>query len=445
MPYIVNGNHITSPVSIYDVQRCLGSGSPDLGTLCLLNNINMWSVSKPVYFAKVAQLTDGDLKTGRTVSGYSISYGIKKRKSSTWTDFINTSTYEVKSEVWQYDKPVLDGVNVFRLTDFYNYWHNAQRAITIALDGKDRVVVPSAQGGTGDVLHFTLNFLYMLYSSGSISSQQLFGACANYYPTVILTCYYSGGSYRYAKSSKKEGTEDQYWTIGEIGAGSTQSGAQINIDMAEVADVMVRQQGARYGYDCLQNNRTWTACFVLTNVPLYGTVGSWDPSGKDIIRLEFEAGADRKTFQITSGKYSYISAMSIAVTLKKDSNNNYYIDSIQVTATKMTADQMIFDITAQLSCVIGTVGMSGVAADAQSINVSMNSTTFAAQSGSVTNTLQFNTVTYKPTGDADPSGSRFCTGTLTFHDRANRGDWSGTFTIDVKTGSSQYYRTATLS
>jgi hypothetical protein len=137
--------------------------------------------------------------------------------------------------------------------------------------------------------------------------------------------------------------------------------------------------------------------------------------------------------------------MSIAVTLKKDSNNNYYIDSIQVTATKMTADQMIFDITAQLSCVIGTVGMSGVAADAQSINVSMNSTTFAAQSGSVTNTLQFNTVTYKPTGDADPSGSRFCTGTLTFHDRANRGDWSGTFTIDVKTGSSQYYRTATLS
>lgn len=451
MPYIVNGNHITTPVSIYDVQRCLGSGSPDLATLCMRQNINMWSVSKPVYMAKMQQLTDGDLKTGRVISGYSTSYGIKKRKSNVWGDFIDIASSQnygsIKSEVWQYDHAVLDGVNYFRLTDFYNYWHEAVCAMIISLDGKTNVVVPSAQGGTGDVLKYTLNFKYWLYDVGSMTPQQMFGACANYYPTVILTCYYSGGAYRYAKSSLKEGTSDQYWTIGEIGANSSQSGASINIDMAEVAQVMVQQQGARYGYDCFINGRQWSACIVLTNVPLAGTTSSWEPSGKDIVRLEFAAGVDRNTFQITSGKYSYISAMSIAVTLKRDTSNTswYYIDSIEVTATKVTADAMTFGINAQLSCVIGTVGMSGVAPDAQSINVSMNSTTFAAQTGSVTNTLQFNKVTYKPTGDADPSGSRFCTGTLTFHDQSNRGDWIGSFTIDVKTGSVQYYRTVALS
>ena len=90
-------------------------------------NINMWSVSKPVYMAKMQQLTDGDLKTGRVISGYSTSYGIKKRKSNVWGDFIDIASSQnygsIKSEVWQYDRAVLDGVNYFRLTDFYNYWH----------------------------------------------------------------------------------------------------------------------------------------------------------------------------------------------------------------------------------------------------------------------------------------------------------------------------------
>lgn len=434
MSYIVSGDHITTPVSIYDVQQCLGNNSPDLGTLCLRPNINMWSVSKPVYFAKVAQLTDADLKTGRVISGYSTSYGIKKRASAVWSDFIDTSTGVVKSEVWEYDKPVLDGVNVFRLTDFYNYWHQAVCAMTIQLDSKAMVVVPSSQGGTGDVLQYVLNFQYWLYEQGAISSQQLFGACASYYPTVILTCYYSGGAYRYAKSAPKSG--GGYWTIGEIGASSVVSGAQINIDMAEVAQVMVGQQGAHYGSDCFINGRQWSACMVLLNVPMSGTAASWDPSGNTIVRLEHAAGLDRNTFQIVSGKYSYISAMSMTVVIKRDTVNTnwYYINSIQVTATKENSTSMNFSVSAQLSCVIGTVGMSQVAADAQTINVSMGTVNFTG-SGAQQQPLTFNTVTYKPTADADPSGSRFCTGTITLHDQGDRGDWEGSFSINVKTGT----------
>lgn len=428
MSYIVSGDHITTPVSIYDVQQCLGNNSPDLGTLCLRPNINMWSVSKPVYFAKVGQLTDADLKTGRVISGYSTSYGIKKRASAVWTDFIDTSTGVVKSEVWEYDKPVLDGVNVFRLTDFYNYWHQAVCAMTIQLDSKTTVVVPASQGGSGDILHYMLNFMYWLYEEGAISSQQLFGACASYHPSIILTCYYQGGAWQYVKSSNL--------TIGEIGASSAQSGAEINIDTADLAAAMVAD-GARYGYDCFINGRQWSACMALLSgnaVP--GTTAEHTVAGRTIVRMEYAAGADRNTFQIVSGKYSYISAMSMTVVIKRDTVNTnwYYIDSIQVTATKENSTSMNFSVSAQLSCVIGTVGMSQVAADAQTINVSMGTVNFTG-SGAQQQPLTFNTVTYKPTADADPSGSRFCTGTITLHDQGDRGDWEGSFSINVKTGT----------
>jgi hypothetical protein len=160
--------------------------------------------------------------------------------------------------------------------------------------------------------------------------------------------------------------------------------------------------------------------------------------------MEYAAGADRNTFQIVSGKYSYISAMSMTVTLKKDSNGNYYIDSIVLTATKVTSGSMTFSVSAQLSCVIGTVGMSGVAADAQTINVGMGNVTFSG-SGSQQSSPQFNLVTYKPTGDADPAGHRYCAGTLTLHDQGNHGDWSGSFAKDVSGGGQTYIETVALA
>lgn len=441
MAYISEGEHISTPVAIADVQRCLGVGSGDLGTLCMSQYINMWSVSKPVYFPKVAQLTDADLKTGRTISGYTTSYGIKKRASTAWSDYVNTSTGAVKSEPWQYDRAVADGVNVFRLTDFYNYWHTARCAMTLTLDGKDKVVVPASVSGSGDILHYMINFLYMLYSYGCISAQQLFGACLTYHPSVILTCYRDSHMWHYVKSSSL--------TMAEIGAGSTQSGADINIDTADLRAAMIHDNGgSSYGVPrCLDNGTQWEACMVLISgnaIAGSETEHTVKDSGRTIVRLEYLEGLDRNTFTLVSGKFSYISAMSIAVTLKKDSTTNwYYIDELTVTATKVTTASMAFTVKGMLSCQIGMVSVSGVAIDQQSVTVeNYASTTFAAQSGSVTNTLQIPRTTYKPERDADPSGSRFCTGYLIFKNQY--GDWSGTFTIDVKTGSPQYYRTVNL-
>ena len=50
MPYDSDTGFVSAPVSVYDVQRALGSGSNDVGTLCKYPYINHWSKMKPVAF-----------------------------------------------------------------------------------------------------------------------------------------------------------------------------------------------------------------------------------------------------------------------------------------------------------------------------------------------------------------------------------------------------------
>ena len=454
MGYNATTKHITDPVGVYDVKTCLANDSNDVATLCMANNVNMWSVGKPVYFAKVAQLTVNDLKTGRSISGYSVSYGIKKRASNVWGDYIETNASSqnfgvVKGAVWTYDKPVLDGTNVFRLTDFYNYWHLATPAITITLDQKERVSVPSSDTGTGDVLHYTLNFQYWLYTTGSMAPAQLFGACSTYYPSVILTCAVNSKIYQYVKSAKKEGS-DKYWTIGEIGADSTQSGVQINIDTKDLRAAMKSDDSSHTIPECLVNGLQWTACFVLLSTSAVpGTTASHVYGSRTIVRLEYSAGLDRNTFTVISGKYAYISQMNYTVTLKKN-GNNYYIDSISVTATKETNDQITFKVHADLRCIVGNVIVTNIG-EGQSVSYDLNNrVTFAGQTGNVTPSggVQIDRTTYYPTGDADPAHHRYCVCNLTFDDvngTNNKGSWSGSCSIDVSGGSATITGTGTCS
>ena len=89
MGYNSSTGLIYSPVSIYDVQRCFGLSSPDLATLILNANINIWAAKKPIYSTKVQQLTDADWAgTTRSLTGYKTGGGIKKW-ASVWADYIN--------------------------------------------------------------------------------------------------------------------------------------------------------------------------------------------------------------------------------------------------------------------------------------------------------------------------------------------------------------------
>ena len=70
MTYISDsyGIHIGAPVSIRDVQKCLGSSSNDLATLCMRPNVNMWSGIKPIWHTKIGVLSDSD-RAGRALTG----------------------------------------------------------------------------------------------------------------------------------------------------------------------------------------------------------------------------------------------------------------------------------------------------------------------------------------------------------------------------------------
>lgn len=48
-----NNNVITAPVSIYNVQQALNASSPDLGTLCMHQNVNKWAKFKPIRVSNI--------------------------------------------------------------------------------------------------------------------------------------------------------------------------------------------------------------------------------------------------------------------------------------------------------------------------------------------------------------------------------------------------------
>lgn len=141
-----NIGRIMAPVSIYDVQQALGSGSPDLGTLCRSANINKWSKYKPIYSNLVDTVTgqwdpsaQGDLVNDKWKNTADWFKGTNSGLGTTlqiygWTPYQGTDLATVLAQYgasggtengWVYH-PVVGGANsVYRLQDFAGYNHNA--------------------------------------------------------------------------------------------------------------------------------------------------------------------------------------------------------------------------------------------------------------------------------------------------------------------------------
>lgn len=140
---------VTAPVEIYDIQRAIGDSSPDLGTLCVSPNINMWSKFKPVKSAQVGLIdTTGQLAQGGTTWDETLStqwwrdtwdnfnniikYGIRSRRADNLESlFANNygSPYSPENpSVWEYLRP--SGGNFpYRQLDFLQYDHKATAPI----------------------------------------------------------------------------------------------------------------------------------------------------------------------------------------------------------------------------------------------------------------------------------------------------------------------------
>lgn len=135
-------NVITAPVSIYDVQRCLGLSSNDVGTLCASERIKKWAKFKPV-------------NIGGTYGGstYINTYPLLNASTKRWDESLsfqwwrdtnrhnNLSRYGIIPVIatsasalytkyaeggeWLYYPPMGGSNYPYRLIDFNQYYHNA--------------------------------------------------------------------------------------------------------------------------------------------------------------------------------------------------------------------------------------------------------------------------------------------------------------------------------
>ena len=95
---------------ISEVRQALGENSNSLSILSTSNNVNKWSFHKPIQYRKATALTDEEINS----------------KNCGFYNFVFNTPFDLihnVGEVWKYEKPS----SYFRLSDFRNYNHNAER------------------------------------------------------------------------------------------------------------------------------------------------------------------------------------------------------------------------------------------------------------------------------------------------------------------------------
>ena len=122
-----SNNRITAPVSIYDIQQALGSGTTDLGTLIVNGNINKWARYKPVRTStKLVSTITYSTRKGVNF-GLDVPFCNTDAGSGWVADVMNKMVWDIMGRDyvgWNYLKPRGDrtpqgGVQEFyRITDF---------------------------------------------------------------------------------------------------------------------------------------------------------------------------------------------------------------------------------------------------------------------------------------------------------------------------------------
>lgn len=451
---------ISPAISIRYLQEIFGLSDTDLGTLMkkIVDNrnlINIWAKYKPIYHPGVGLLTNAMRQdNSHTVSGYTISWGIMKPTSYNWTDYIDTTTGEVRSGLWGYDKPVGGIASPWRLSDFagidnngnaigdsYRYSSSAKCPIAITLPQGDTLPVPYSANQEGSTLMFIFTFQNGVTgwsATHSLSIDEIFAAEKSYYPTVVLTCYYNGRVYEYSKSGDNPVS---YYT------GNVNPVVQVPINTKTLAEA-VCNDGGYYHTGALAKNAVWTACMVLTSQKIAGGVTTHVISNAAITRLEYETGVDRKQLTVvTTSALDEITALSYTVTLKRsESGSFYYIQSIMVTIRTTWGSPLSFSVDAAFTCLIGVIGGTGWAGTNQSEYVDGWGSLYIStneRERTITKELSKSTSypEYRFTGDIY-TGQRIAAGSLSF---TSGGLYiSGSFSFNVAGGDNTYTQTVTI-
>lgn len=137
---MISNNTITKPISISDVRQILNGNSNDLATLNMNNNINIYAKYKPIYSSIITPLTEDNVVKSFNSGLQIFGTGIQLKTGENMATFKgfaeccmqyvygNSATY---SGCIHYNRPIEDGKNAFRLTDWNNYDSNAQLINTL--------------------------------------------------------------------------------------------------------------------------------------------------------------------------------------------------------------------------------------------------------------------------------------------------------------------------
>lgn len=137
MAYNLSDHSISDPVNIYDIQRCFGSSSPDLGTLITNVNINKWAKYKPVRYPNVNTVSQWDFtnrvwQTDLLAPWWKANDGLCGMATTVATEFGDpTSSTSFAYKLingqlgWTYQRPTGGSTQPYRATDFAHYYGDA--------------------------------------------------------------------------------------------------------------------------------------------------------------------------------------------------------------------------------------------------------------------------------------------------------------------------------
>ncbi len=137
-----NDGVITAPVTDSDIKAVLGISATDLATWCTSEAVNKWAKWKPVVFNKIAQLTAEnflnanygiDLIPSWSRADYMFNFlfaSQSDRQSNTnWWPDCDVQKQALSLEYWIWQPPTGGSTSPYRMTDFENYYHEAEAPI----------------------------------------------------------------------------------------------------------------------------------------------------------------------------------------------------------------------------------------------------------------------------------------------------------------------------
>lgn len=137
-----NDGVITRPITDSDIKAVLGISSNDLASWCTSEAVNKWSKGKPVVFNKMAQLTAANFRDanygidlipswGRADYMYNFLFASQsdRQRNTNWWPDCDVQKQALSLEYWIWQPPTGGSTSPYRMTDFENYYHEAEAPI----------------------------------------------------------------------------------------------------------------------------------------------------------------------------------------------------------------------------------------------------------------------------------------------------------------------------